>query len=46
MSICLMQGMSALMWAARKDEQAEAVNKLISAGADMNLKNREVYSYL
>ena len=30
------------MWAARKDEQAEAVNELISAGADMNLENREV----
>ena len=35
--------MSALMWAARKDEQEKAVNELISAGADLNLKNREVY---
>ena len=36
--------MSALMWAARKKKQADVVSKFISAGADVNLKNREVYA--
>ena len=43
-SFGMQEGMSALMWAARKKKQADVVSKFISAGADVNLKNREVYA--
>lgn len=36
------QGMTALMWAARKDKQTAVLKELISAGANVNLQNEEV----
>lgn len=42
--LCL-KGMTALMWAARKDVQSEALKELVFAGADLNIQTKQVYSY-
>ena len=34
--------MTALLWAAKKDKQAETLKEVISSGADLNIQTKEV----